>query len=77
MVGYLSSSSVVSLKRPPNGASLQALPTGVAWCSSDDARVPSAARLTVCIYRERSIIARFSVAGLRLRLHFRPESWNC
>jgi len=21
-------------------------------------------------------IARFSVAGLRLRIHFRPESWN-
>jgi hypothetical protein len=26
--------------------------------------------------RHRQIIARFSVAGLRLRLHFRPESWN-
>jgi hypothetical protein len=25
---------------------------------------------------KRRIIARFSVAGLRLRLHFRPQSWN-
>ena len=51
MVGSLLSSSIVSTQRPPNGASLKVLSMGVA--SSDNARVPSAARLTVCIYRER------------------------
>jgi len=53
MVGSLPSSSVVSPQRPANGASLEVLSMGVAWCSSDHARVPSVARLTVCISRER------------------------
>jgi len=53
MVGSLPSSSIIPLQRPPNGASLKVLSMGVAWCSTDYARVPSAARLTVCIYRER------------------------
>jgi len=52
MVGSVPSSSIVSPERPPNGASLNVLSMGVAWCSSDYARVPSAARLTICIYRE-------------------------
>jgi len=56
MVGYLPSSSIVSPQRPPNGASLNVLPMGVAWCSSDYARVPSAARLTVCMYRDTEIL---------------------
>ena len=53
MVGSLPSSSIIALQLPPNGASLNVLSMGVASCSSDYARVPSAARLTVCIYRER------------------------
>jgi len=53
MVGSLPSSSIISQQQPPNGASLNVLSMGVAWCSTDYARVPSAARLTVCIYRER------------------------
>jgi len=66
MVGSLPSSSVVSLQRSPNGASLEVLSMGVAWCSSDYARVPSAARLTVCIYRERlkSCMPYYDVANL-------------
>jgi len=54
-VGSLPSSSSVSKQRPPDGASLTVLSMGVAWCSSDYARVLSAARLTVRIYRERLI----------------------
>jgi len=53
MVGYQASSSIVSPERPPNVASLNVLSMGVAWCYSNYARVPSAARLTLCIYRER------------------------
>jgi hypothetical protein len=53
MVGSLPSSSIVSPQRPANGAFLKLLSMGVAWCSSNYARVPSAARLTVCIYSER------------------------
>jgi len=53
MMGSLPSSSIVSMQRPPNGASSKVLSMGVAWCSSDYAWVPSAARLNVCIYRER------------------------
>jgi len=53
MVGSLPFSCIVSPERPPNGASLNVLSMGVAWCSSDYAQVPSVAKLTVCIYRER------------------------
>jgi len=52
-VGCLPFRSIVSTQRPPNGASLKVLSMGVASCSSNDARVPSAARLNVCIHRER------------------------
>ena len=53
IVGSLHSSSIVSPQQPPNGASLKVLSIGVACCSSDDTRVLSVARSTVCIYRER------------------------
>ena len=53
MVGSLPSSSIVSPRRPPSGASPNVFSMCVSRCSSDYARVPSAARLTVCIYIER------------------------
>jgi hypothetical protein len=52
MVGSLPSSSIVSPERPPSGASLNNLSMGVVCYSSDFTGVPSAARLTVCMYRE-------------------------
>ena len=55
MVGSLPSRSIVSPQRPPRGASLKVLSMGMSRCSSDCTRVPSAARLTVCIYIERLI----------------------
>jgi hypothetical protein len=53
MVGSLQYSSIVSPQRPSNGGSLKVLLLGVAWGSSEYTRVPSVARLTICIYRER------------------------
>jgi len=48
----LPSNSIVAPQWPLSGASLSSLNRHVR-CSSDDARVPSVARLIICIYRER------------------------
>jgi len=83
MVGSLPSSSIVSPQRPPNGASLKVLSMGVAWCSTDYAGVPSAARLTVCIYRERlkQYMLYYDVANLvtvtKMNTIRRNALWLC
>jgi len=53
MMGSLPSSSNVSPQWPSSGASLKVLSLHMSSYSSDYAQVPSAARLTICIYRER------------------------
>jgi len=83
MVGSLPSSSIISPQKPPNGAFLKVLSMGVAWCSTDYARVPSAARLTVCIYRERlkQCMPYYAVANLvtvtKMNTIRRNALWLC
>ena len=52
-MGSLPFSSIVSPQWLQNYASQKVLSMRVAWCYSNYAGVPSAARLTVCMYRER------------------------
>jgi len=83
MVGSLPSSSIVSPQQPPNGAFLKVLSMGVAWCSTDYVSVPSAARLTVCIYRERlkQCMPYYDVANLvtvtKMNMIRRNAMWLC
>jgi len=83
MVGSLPSSSIVSPQWPPSGASLNVLSCRLSWCSSDYARVPSAARWTVCMYRERHkwCMPYYDVANLvtvtKINIIRRNAMWLC